>query len=179
MQTALFTPHWTLTHLPPLIPLEFMAVALRMKMSALIDACDGSVFHHCWDIGAGKHPTAEARPAINIQQPTSNGRNSCRRELRVFYADVDAVLAGRPIPDMSFKECVAQFIPQTRGLKGTELQKLWTCGPDLIHDLDAAGLLQVERERAAAVGPRASRLYTRASIVQFLASRFQGDAGKS
>ena len=123
-----------------------------MKMSALINACDGSIFHHAWDISSGKS----------------------RRELRVFYADVDAVLAAKPIPALSLKECIAQFVPATRGLKGTELQTLWTCGPDLIHDLDAAGLLQVERERVAAKGPRASRLYSRASIVKFLESRFLG-----
>lgn len=153
MQSALATPHWSLTNLPPLIPLEFLAVAQRAKMSELIEGCDGTVFHHAWDISSGKS----------------------RRELRVFYLDVDAVLSGKPIPDLSHKECVEQFVPSTRGLKGSELQKLFTCGPDLIHDLDAAGLLQVERERAAAVGPRASRLYSRASILQFLESRFQGD----
>ena len=156
MQMSLTTPHWSLTNLPPLIPLEFLAVAQRMKMSALLDACDGSVFHHCWNISA-------------------TGGRSARREMRVFYLDVDAVLAGKPIPKLSLKECIAQFVPATRGLKGTELQKLFTCGPDLIHDLDAAGLLQVERERAAAVGPRASRLYSRASIIAFLESRFQGN----
>ncbi len=160
MQSSLATPHWSLTNLPPLIPLEFLAVAQRMKMSELINACDGKVFHHAWDISSGAGRPGMAR----------------RRELRVFYADVDAVLGGRPIPALSLKDCLAQFIPATRGLKGTELQSLWTCGPDLIHDLDAAGLLQVERERAAAQGPRASRLYSRASIVQFLESRFLGDS---
>jgi hypothetical protein len=156
MQAALAMPHWSLTNLPPLIPLEFLAVAHRMKMNALIDACDGSIFHHAWDIGTHTGPKA-------------------RRELRVFYADVDAVLGGRPIPQLSLQACIAQFVPATRGLKGTELQSLWTCSHDLIHDLDDAGLLQVERERAASQGIRASRLYSRESIIQFLTQRFLGN----
>jgi len=157
MQTNLATPHWSLTNLPPLIPLEFLAVARRERMVNLINACEGHQLPHCWDIGVHNGPKA-------------------RRELRVFYVDVDAILSNKPVPNLSHTECLKHFIPETRGLKGTELQKLFTCSPDLIHDLDAAGLLHVERERAAAKGPHASRLYSRASIIQFLASRFLGVA---
>lgn len=156
MQLNLTTPHWSLTNLPPLIPLEFLAVARREKMSKLINACEGAIFPHAWDIGA-------------------RAGGNARRELRVFYVDVDAVLSNKPIPALTHAECLKHFVPETRGLKGTELQALFTCSPDLIHDLAAAGLLQVERERAAAVGPRASRLYTRESVVKFLTSRFLGD----
>ena len=81
MQTALFTPHWTLTHLPPLIPLEFMAVALRMKMSALIDACDGSVFHHCWNIGTGSR-RAEWRVHQIARLHDVSARLACRTQVR-------------------------------------------------------------------------------------------------
>jgi hypothetical protein len=151
VQTNLLTPHWSLTNLPPLIPLEFLAVARREKMATLLKACDGETFKHVWDIGTGT-----------------------RRELRVFYIDVDAVLSNKPIPTLGHEECLKHFLPQ-RGLKGTELQSHFTCGPDLIHDLEAAGLLQVERDRLAAVGPRASKLYLRDSIVKFLRSRFIGD----
>jgi len=160
MQTNLLAPNWQLTNLPPLIPLEFLAVARREKMSSLIAACDGAVFHHVWDIG-------------------SRAGRGARRELRVFYLDVDAILTNRSIPKLTHAECLAQFIPGSRGLKGTELQRLWTCGPDLIHDLDAAGAIAVERDRQAAVGPRASRLYSRQSIVAFLVSRFLGDPRKN
>ena len=139
LQENLIRPAWSLTLLPPLIPLEFLAVARREKMSTLINACDGDVFKHVWDIGC------------------HTGRRA-RRELRVFYLDVDAVLAGQPIPDLSCDGCLKMFLPESRGLKGTELQQHWTCGPDLIHDLDAAGVIIVERERLAAKGPRASRL---------------------
>jgi hypothetical protein len=160
VQTNLLTPHWSLTNLPPLIPLEFLAVARREKMSTLLRACDGSVFKHVWDIGSRSAAPSRSQP---------------RRELRVFYVDVDAIITNQPIPSISHDECLKQFIPQTRGVKGTELQSFFTCGPDLIHDLDAAGLLVVERDRPAAVGPRASRLYSRASVVAFLQSRFIGD----
>jgi hypothetical protein len=54
------------------------------------------------------------------------------------------------------------------------LQIHFTCGPDLIHDLEAAGALVVERDRLAPTGPRASKLYTLASISAFLSSRFLG-----
>lgn len=157
MQTNLLTPHWSLTNLPPLIPLEFLAVARREKMSALLKACDGAVFKHVWDIGS---------------------RNS-RREPRVFYIDVDAVLTNKPIPTLSHTECLNHFLPQTRGVKGTELQSYFTCGPDLIHDLEVAGHFQVERDRLAAVGPRASKLYSRDSVIRFLESRFIGDVRKN
>ena len=160
VQTNLLTPHWSLTNLPPLIPLEFLAVARREKMSTLLRACDGSVFKHVWDIGVHSKATP-------------------RRELRVFYVDVDAVLTNKPIPTLKHEECTKHFIPETRGLRGTELQTLWTCGPDLIHDLEAAGHLAVERDRLAATGPRASKLYARASIIAFLHSRFIGDCRKN
>lgn len=156
MQINLLTPHWSLTNLPPLIPLEFLAVARREKMSRLIADCEGKGLPHAWDIGVRSGPKA-------------------RRELRVFYVDVDAVLSNKPIPQLSHAECLKQFVPETRGLKGTELQSLFTCSHDLIHDLDEAGLLQMERDRAAAKGIHASRLYSRASIIAFLESRFLGD----
>jgi hypothetical protein len=160
MQTNLLTPHWSLTNLPPLIPLEFLAVARREKMSTLLKACDGEVFKHVWDIG------------------TAAGRRA-RRELRVFYVDVDAILTNKPIPTLEHDDCLNHFLPQTRGVKGTELQSFFTCGPDLIHDLEAAGQIVVERERMAAVGPRASKLYSRVSIVDFLRKRFIGDCRKN
>ena len=156
MQTNLLTPHWSLTNLPPLIPLEFLAVARREKMSTLLKACDGAVFKHVWDIGTG-----------------------ARRELRVFYLDVDAVLSNREIPTLAHADCLKQFLPQTRGVRGTELQSYFTCGPDLIHDLEAAGHLSVERDRPVERGPRASKLYSRASVTAFLEKRFIGDVRKN
>jgi hypothetical protein len=155
LQESLVRPAWALANLPALIPLEFLAVARREKMSTLINACDGQTLKHVWDIGS------------------HTGKNA-RRELRVFCADVDALLAGRPIPEFKHDDCLKQFLPATRGCKGTELQLHFTCGPDLIHDLEAAGALVAERERLAPVGPRASKLYSRDSIFKFLRSRFLG-----
>ena len=160
LQETLLRPAWSLSNLPALVPLEFLAVARREKMSTLRDACDGTVFKHVWDIGARA------------------GKNA-RRELRVFCGDVDALLTGKPITDLPHDECLNQFLPLTRGCKGTELQMHFTCGPDLIHDLEAGGALAVERERLMPVGPRASKLYSRASIVEFLRSRFLGIAARN
>jgi len=170
VQTNLLTPHWSLTNLPPLIPLEFLAVARREKMSSLLKACDGQFFQHVWDIGVRK---------VTPLEMDDKEKTTPRRELRVFYVDVDAVLTNKPIPELSHAECLKHFVPETRGLRGTELQTLWTCGPDLIHDLEAAGHLTVERDRLAATGPRASKLYARASVIAFLQSRFIGDCRKN
>ena len=163
LQEPLVRPSWSLTNLPALVPLEFLAVARREKMSTLINACDGATLKHVWDIGAR----------------ASHSATGARRELRVFCGDVDALLAGRPIATLKHDDCLKQFLPATRGCKGTELQLHFTCGPDLIHDLEAAGALVVERERQVAVGPRASKLYTRDSIYAFLRSRFLGIASQN
>lgn len=154
MQLDLAQRQIPLANIPPLVPLEFFAVALGKDMRALIDDCDSGAFGHCWDISAGAGQ---------------------RREMRVFYLDGLAVLHSEPRPKLSYVDCLAKFIPATRGLKGTELQRLWTCGPDLIHDLDHAGHLFVERDRLADKGPRASRLYSRTSILAFLNRRAVGD----
>jgi len=154
LQESFARPAWSTMILPALVPLEFLAVARREKMSSLINACDGQI-PHVWDIGS------------------RSGKNA-RRELRVFSGDVDAMLSGKPMPTLTHAECLKAFLPSTRGLKGTELQIHFTCGPDLIHDLEAAGALAVERDRLAPTGPRASKLYTLASIVSFLELRFLG-----
>jgi len=75
------------------------------------------------------------------------------------------------LSNITYEKCVLEFIPASRGLKGTEIQKLFSCGHDLVHDLDAAALLEVERDRVVQKGPRASRLYSRESIIKFLNNR--------
>lgn len=156
MQLDLLQRQVPLTNIPRLVPLEFFSVCLGKSMRELIDACDAGTFGHCWNISA-------------------KSSSSYRRELRVFFLDGLAVVHHEPRPPISYDDCLKQIVPETRGLLGAELQRLWTCGPDLVHDLDAAGLLQVERERAALKGPRASRLYSRQSIVDFLNARALGD----
>lgn len=154
MQLDLAQRQIPLANLPPLVPLEFFCVALGKDMRALIDDCDSGAFGHVWDISAGAGQ---------------------RRELRVFCLDGLAVLHSQPRPNLTSEQCLDKFLPATRGLRGAELQRLWTCGPDLIHDLDLAGHLHVEAERLAAQGPRASRLYSRQSIRAFLNRRAVGD----
>ena len=62
-----------------------------------------------------------------------------------------------------------------RALRGVELQRTLSCSLQLVRDLDDAQLITVERERLAASGPRASRVYSRESIIAFLQSRFLGN----
>lgn len=157
MQLAIQSAHWTLLNTPPLWPLEFFTVAMNTKMSVLIDDCDAGKFGHAWNLSS--------------KAESGNRKSGNRRELRVFYRDGLAVLNQKPLPALTYEDCLKEFIPVTRGLKGTELQKHFSCGPDLIHDLDAAGLIEVERERLAQKGPRASHLYSRESILRFLANR--------
>jgi hypothetical protein len=151
MQPELATQHWSFTNTPPLWPLEFFCVALNARMATLHDDCDAGRFGHVWDISCGERKN--------------------RRELRVFYRDGLAVLNRQRLPRLTYEDCIEDFLPRSRGLKGTEIQKLFCCGPNLVHDLDAAGLLAVERDRPAASGPRASRLYSRSSILNFLTIR--------
>lgn len=153
MQPELVSQSWTLANTPPLWPLEFFCVALNQEMPKLIDDCDAGIFGRVWHIG------------VNPAAPKT------RRELRVFYRDGLALLQRRPLPELTYEQAVDEFLPKTRGVRGTELQKFFCCGVDLIHDLDAAGLLQVEREGLAVSGPRASKLYTRASVLNFLRIR--------
>lgn len=153
MQTNLLTQSWTLTNTPPLWPLEFFTVALNEKMSSLISDCDAGRFGHVWNISV--NPAEFKR----------------RQERRIFYRDGLAILNQKKLSTLTYEECLKEFIPATRGLKGTELQKLFCCGPDLVHDLEAATLIEVERDRLAEKGPRASKLYSRDSIVRFLTNR--------
>lgn len=96
-----------------------------------------------------------------------------RREVRIWRQSLLALrtpalkVAGR------HDAVLEKFLPR-RGLRGTELQNLFFCTAQHIAELDAAGLLVVERDRLAASGPRASRLYTRASVAQFLTARVLG-----
>jgi len=136
---------------PPLWPLEFFTVALNTPMKQLIADCDDGKFGHVWNIAAGG--------------------KKFKRELRVFYRDGLAILNKQPLSNITYEKCVLEFIPASRGLKGTEIQKLFSCGHDLVHDLDAAALLEVERDRVVQKGPRASRLYSRESIIKFLNNR--------
>lgn len=140
----------------PLVPLEFFAVALDQDMRSLIDDVDAGTFGHAWDISA---------------RTCDRGR----RELRVFHLDGMAILRQERLPVLTDADVLAAIVPETRGLRGTELQSRWTCGPDLVHDLQAAGHLQIQRNASATVGPRASHLFSRESIVSFLARRAIGD----
>jgi hypothetical protein len=73
------------------------------------------------------------------------------------------------IPD-NHGQVLDSFLPR-RGLRGTELQNIFYCTTQHIAELDAAGLIVVERDALARSGPRASKLYSRDSVVNFLSAR--------
>lgn len=111
---------------------------------------------------------AESTWAWDIAAPDAS-----RREIRIWR---NCLLATKK-PQMTMPSLHSQvlqtFLPN-RGLRGTELQDIFYCTTQHIAELDAAGLLQVERSAAAVSGPRASKLYSRDSIVAFLTSRSLG-----
>jgi hypothetical protein len=108
---------------------------------------------------------AESAWAWDIASPQRD-----RRELRIWRRCLLAVKQ----PSLTIPEQHAQvldsFLPR-RGLRGTELQNLFYCTTQHIAELDAAGLIVVERDALARSGPRASKLYSRDSIVNFLTAR--------
>lgn len=155
MQPSLVKQSWILTDTPPLWPLEVFCVLQNSTMTEVINDCDAGIYGHVWDIGASKRGKKQ------------------KRELRVFYQDGIAILNSTPLPKFTYEKCLADFLPSGRGMRSTELQKIWCCHQNLIHDLEELGLLQVERDARAATGPNASKLYSRASIVSFLTNRAQ------
>lgn len=111
--------------------------------------------------------------AFDISAP-----GAARRELRIYR---DCVL-HLVQPELKLpKDLAALFetILPKRGLRSTELQRTLSCSLQLVRDLDDAQLIKVERERVAASGPRSSRIYSRASIVEFLQSRFLGNPAEN
>lgn len=99
--------------------------------------------------------------------------NKDRREIRIWRHCLLAVKNPKlEIP--AFHNAVLESFLPHRGLRGTELQDLLYCTAQHIAELDAARLLIVERDRLASSGPRASRLYSRDSVVNFLAARSLG-----
>jgi hypothetical protein len=111
---------------------------------------------------------AEAAWAWDIASP-----NCGRREIRIWRGCLLAVKNPKlEIP--AFHTAVLETFLPHRGLRGTELQNLFYCTNQHIAELDAARLIVVERDRLAQSGPRASKLYTRDSVVNFLAARSLG-----
>ncbi len=113
------------------------------------------------------------RFAFDISAPGAQ-----RRELRIYRDCVLRTLQpSLPLPE-KLADVFETIFPK-RGLRSVELQRTLSCSLQLVRDLDDAQLILVERERLAASGPRASRVYTRESIVQFLQARFLGNPAEN
>ena len=72
-----------------------------------------------------------------------------RRELQVFYRDGLAVLNQKPLPEIVLRGLLCRVPAGDARVEGNGIAKVLCCGPDLIHDLHAAGLIVMERERLA------------------------------
>jgi len=112
------------SRLPPLLPVAFCAVLFNRPDRAIVADCEQGIFAFAWNIAA-----------------TKGGR----REIRIWRLSFLAVLNKQSQPKIGFSQVLGNFIPATRGLRGVELQNLWCCSPDLVHDLDAAGQLKPKK----------------------------------
>jgi hypothetical protein len=145
-------PGLTIEARRPLLPVEAVIFMVNRDADAIAADCERGVFRFAFDISA---PGAS------------------RRELRIFRDCVLKLLQPDLILPEKLPDVFDRIFPQ-RGLRGVELQRTLSCSLQHVRDLDDAALISVERERLAASGPRASRVYSRASILSFLQSRAIG-----
>ena len=108
-----------------------------------------------------------------------SGVHTRRRELRCLAAcvmELQGLPTGLPKPTsaLSFAEVVELVLPHHRPeLRGVELQRVFSCKPDLIRQLGTRRALNIAVRGNGKTGPNASHKFTRASVVRFLeTSRF-------
>jgi len=136
----------------PLLPVEAVIFLSNQNPDEIAADCERGLFKYAFDISAP---------------------GAARRELRIYRDCVLHLVQPKlPLPK-DLAEVFDAILPK-RGLRSTELQRTLSCSLQLVRDLDDAQLIKVERERLAVSGPRSSRVYSRASIVAFLQSRFLG-----
>ncbi len=136
----------------PLLPVEAVVFMVNRDADEIAADCERGAFQYAFDISAP---------------------GAARRELRIYRdCALQRLRPELPLPK-NLVEVMEAILPH-RGLRSTELQRTLSCSLQLVRDLDDAQLIKVERERLARSGPRASRVYSRASIVHFLESRFLG-----
>lgn len=105
------------------------------------------------------------------------GNGPARKEVRILALCVVERATG-PITAISatrnlrLPEVINLILPQKReSLRCVELQRLFHAGPDLIHDLHAAGELKRVAEKLPASGPNSSPRFTITSLVKMLERR--------
>ncbi len=124
----------------------------RAKLNALIESGE---LAWAWNLGTGR----------------------ARREIRILaHCVVEKQVGNLPTigatRNLKLPEVVNLILPKTREtLRCVELQRIFHSGPDLIHDLHAAGELKRLSEKLPAKGPNSSPRFTRASLVKLLESR--------
>jgi hypothetical protein len=95
-----------------------------------------------------------------------------RRELRVWKPVRDALResGGKvgPVPDL--KEVLRQLVPE-RGVRSSELEVLWRCSHQHVHELIDAGALPVARRATAKAGPLSCHYLAADAVRAFLKER--------
>jgi len=131
----------------PLVPVEACMV--------LCDADEDEILRHIED--------GSLAWAFNIGEPTA-----LRREIRVWRDALLKVLRRQDTPmPATPEEVISRFLPQ-RDLRTSEIQRLFSCSSQHVHDLMRTRCLIVARAATAASGPNAAALITRASVQSFL-----------
>lgn len=104
------------------------------------------------------------------------GKDSKRRELRLLMTDFKewvknpTAWLARGADTRNHEEVIASLFPHSRPeLRGTELQRMFSCGHSHIINLIKDGLLTATTE--ILTGPNGSPKITRLSIVQLLIAR--------
>ncbi|HVU07648.1 MAG TPA: hypothetical protein VHG89_03795 [Verrucomicrobiae bacterium] len=136
----------------PLLPVEAVVFMVNRDGDEIAADCERGMFKFAFDIST---PGAQ------------------RRELRIYRDCVLQSLQPKLALPEKLSDVFERIFPH-RGLRGVELQRTFSCSLQHVRDLDDAALITVERERLAASGPRASRIYSRQSIITFLQSRAIG-----
>ena len=136
----------------PLLPVEAVVFMVNRDGDEIAADCERGFFKFAFDISAP---------------------GAVRREIRIFRDCVLKTLQPELALPEKLEEVFERIFPR-RDLRGVELQRTLSCSLGHIRDLDDAALISVARERLAASGPRASRVYSRDSIIAFLKSRSIG-----
>lgn len=142
-----------LTHLSlpvsrPFVPLDALVIVLDAGIDELTHSCEDGTFEWSFDF---------ASPGAG------------RRKLHVLRDSV-AALAGRIATKKSFSDITNEYLPH-RDLRSTQIEHLFSLSQQHVRDLFHARLFTESREQHAGSGPNGYRVFTRASVLEFLRAR--------
>lgn len=140
----------------PLMTLETAEQFLKVNRVKLLAMIDAGEIAWSWNIRARGSRNSELRVLAHSVVEHQVGVN---KEIGSTW-------------NMELPEVLNLVLPATRQtMRGTELQRLFVCGPDHIRALSLSGELAIVPESRPKVGPNAFPHFTRGSVARFLARR--------